>query len=188
MKKAKKENFLGKILWAPLVPTPSASPPIADSTLSPSTRGPALPALPNPEIPVSEKGPDQRNATAVDSMMVGMAEKNLQPTPEQGSLEEKSSPKSILEEQTEHAKDLGLETNLTAKEPAEKPKSEEKDLGLEKNVTTKEPEDEEKEKKTEDAAVDNVNLLFPGLKKIGEVLGLSPKTPKPTKEEDSSKE
>ena len=153
MENKKKENPIKKIMENPLSTPPST----INSSISPSTETPALSVPSDPEIPVSEKELSQHNATAVDGMMLGLAEKNLQTT------QEDASPKTLLEERIEHAQDLGIETNLTAKE------------------ATPNPEDE-KEKRMEENAVDNVNLLFPGLKKIGKILGLFTK-----KKEDSRK-
>lgn len=160
------KNKKGVLPIIPVVAAPESR--FTTSSISPSSKVPSVgvPVEPNDQINVGPKSP--RNATALDAMILGMGQKNIQPTEEESANKEK-------EASTENPISSGLKKmaevlNLVPKKDNEPDKDNESDK-----------DDEPETKKSDDLSVGE---LFPGLKAIGHALGLSSKKTEEESEKD----
>ncbi|MES2200142.1 MAG: hypothetical protein V4489_08255 [Chlamydiota bacterium] len=170
MSKEKKEDPKNKNVVKRLLPDVPRKLPSATSSIAPSTSVPAAPVPPDPEILTATTKPGTRQkATAVDAMVLKMAEENIETTPEVEEARKESLQKKV---------DGGIDSVRAYFSKKDTGPSQEDTAVLEGREDVEVAE----EVKEEDDV--DPNALFPGLKAIGNALGLSSKKKKKSSLED----
>jgi|GEM_PF-4487417 len=161
-----------------------------DSSIDPSSTMPSCPVPPDPEIGNMNTGTNLKHpATAVDQMMLEMGQKNLQPASSRRAARQPVPPtqknsKQPASKDPTFKNETAFEADFIAREREDRNAGNAgKEEPPDTNVAERKRKDRTIENTQEDDEPPNTNDLFPGLKKIGRMLGFSPKKPKKPPEE-----